>query len=96
MADNKKQTIMMTCAIVACVVTLITCGTLIGGAKSDISHTNEAIKELAEGYKSVTTRVSSIETDQAFEKGVVQTQLSTQGAAIIRIEKKLDDLVGVD
>ena len=96
MADNKKQTIMMTCAIVACIVTLITCGTLIGGAKADITHLTEGIKEVRESQKKVINRVSGLETSSAFQKGVVQTQLTTQGLAIVRIEKKLDDLVKVD
>jgi hypothetical protein len=96
MPDNKKQTVIMTCAIVACIVTLITCGTLIGGAKADISHLSEGMAEISNGQKEVIGRVSTIETDQAFQKGVVQTQLTTQGLAIVRIEKKLDDLVRVD
>jgi low affinity Fe/Cu permease len=96
MADGKRQTIMMTCAIVACIVTLITCGTLIGGAKSDISNMAAGISEISQSQKAITGRVVTIETDSAFQKGVVQTQLKTQGLAIVRIEKKLDDLIRVD
>jgi hypothetical protein len=96
MAENKKNTIVMTCSIVACVVTLLTCGILIGGAKSDIGHLSDALVKLAGDQEETGKKVSSIETDQAFQKGVVQTQLTTQGLAIVRIEKKLDDLVKVD
>jgi len=96
MADNKKQTIIMTCAIVACIVTLITCGTLIGGAKSDIAHQTESLNKVTQNQDLLFRRMSTIETDQAFEKGVVKTQLETHGTALVRIEKKLDDLVKVD
>jgi hypothetical protein len=96
MADNKKQTVMMTCAIVACIVTLITCGTLIGGAKADITHLTEGIKKVAVSQQKIINRVSGLETTSAFQKGVVQTQLTTQGLAIIRIEKKLDNLMKAD
>jgi hypothetical protein len=96
MADGKKQTITMVCTIVACVVTLITCGTLIGGAKADISHVTEGMQDVSDSYKTIVGRVNAIETDTAFQKGVVQTQLTTQGLAIVRIEKKLDDLIKVD
>jgi hypothetical protein len=86
----------MVCTIVACIVTLITCGTLIGGAKADISHVTEGMRDIADSYKVIAGRVNTIETDSAFQKGVVQTQLITQGSAIVRIEKKLDDLMKVD
>jgi hypothetical protein len=96
MADSRKQTVIMTCSIVACIVTLITCGTLIGGAKSDIAHLTEGIEKVSQSQQIVVDRVSDLETQSAFQKGVVQTQLTVQGQAIVRIEKKLDDLVMVD
>ena len=96
MSAGKRNSIVITCSIVACVVTLITCGTLIGKANSDVSHLASSQKEIADGQKLIVERVSAIETNSAFQKGVVETQLRTHGSALVRIENKLDDLVKVD
>lgn len=96
MAEHKKNAIVVGCSVVGCIVTLLTCGILIGGARADISHIVEKQTAIVESQKATETRVSTMETDSAFQKGVVQTHLTVQGAAIVRIEKKLDDLVGAD
>lgn len=96
MAESKKNTIVTACSVVGCIVTLLTCGVLIGNIQANDHNQDKLISEVADGLKAVSTDVGQIKEDQAFQKGVVSTQLTTQGAAIVRIEQKLDDLVKVD
>jgi hypothetical protein len=98
MAEAKKQTIIMTCSIVACVVTLITCGVLIGGMKTEVVHQKEDILTLAEKVESLTADTHTIKEEQSFLKGVVSTQLKTLSEgqsemkdAIIRVDKRIDE-----
>ncbi len=95
MAEARKNSIVVICALVGCVVTLLTCGTLIGNIQANDQNQTKQLKEISKQVEATKSDVSAIKEEQAFQKGVVTTQLTTQGAAIVRIEKKLDDLVRV-
>ena len=93
MAERTKNGIIITCAIVACIVTLLTCGTLIGGMRTEVTQLkNETIDHKAK-LESVDTRQTNMETKQAFLEGVVSTRLETIQASVTKIEKRVDDLV---
>jgi hypothetical protein len=96
MPDKTKTTVVMACSVIGCIVTLLTCGVLIGNLQANDNNQAKQIAEIAIQQKTVVADVSDIKEEQAFQKGVVTTQLATQGSAIVRIEKKLDDLVRVD
>jgi hypothetical protein len=91
MAEARKQTIVMVCSIVACVVTLLTCGVLIGGMKTEVVHLAEDTAELFSKFDIIDTRQTGMETKQAFLEGVVSTQLTNIQASVTKIEKRVDD-----
>jgi len=96
MADSKKNTIVVMCSIVGCIMTLLTCGVLIGNIQANDQTQTEQITKTADKVEAIYADVSSIKEEQAFQKGVVSTQLGVHGTALVRIEKKLDDLAKVD
>jgi hypothetical protein len=96
MAEAKKQTIVMTCSIIACVVTLITCGTLIGGMKMEVVHHKEEISSLVGKVDALTLDTHAIKEEQSFLKGVVSTQLENIQTSVVKIEKQVDDLMRAD
>lgn len=91
MAESKKQTVVMTCSIVGCIVTLITCGVLIGGMKTEVVHLKEDSAEMFSKFKVMDTRQTGMETKQAFLEGVVSTQLTNIQTSVTKIEKRVDD-----
>ncbi len=91
MAESRKQTIVMTCSIIACVVTLITCGTLIGGMKTEVMHLKEDTAKISMKLESMDSRQAGMETKQAFLEGVVSTQLTNIQASVTKIENRVDD-----
>lgn len=96
MAEKKQHYIVIACSVIGCIVTLLTCGIVMGRVQSNVIHNANEIMSISEKMDKTISAVSEIKEEQAFQRGVVNTQLTTQGAAIVRIEKKLDDLVKVD
>ncbi|MCK5016011.1 MAG: hypothetical protein KAS32_02975 [Candidatus Peribacteraceae bacterium] len=90
MAETRKQTIVMMCSIVGCIVTLITCGTLIGGMKTDVVHLKAETVKMCSKLDSIETRQDGMATKQAFLEGVVSTQLSNIQTSVNKIEKRVD------
>lgn len=91
MAESKKQAVVMTCSIIACVVTLITCGTLIGGMKTEVVHLKQDTAKIVIRLEELSGRQTGMETKQAFLEGVVSTQLTNIQTSVTKIEKRVDD-----
>jgi hypothetical protein len=96
MAETKKQTIIMTCSIVGCIVTLITCGVLIGGMKTEVVHLKEDSVSLTKELKILRDDTHAIKEEQSFMKGVVSTQLNNIQTEVTKIGKQVDDLIRAD
>jgi hypothetical protein len=92
MAESKKQTVIMTCSIVGCIVTLITCGVLIGGMKTEVVHLKEGQKEAFDKLQIIEDKQTGMETKQAFLEGVVSTKLDNLTKGQTGIHGKLASL----
>ena len=96
MPDAKKSIIIITCSIVGCVVTLLTCGVLIGGMKTDVVRLKSDTNEVFTKLEVIDTRQNGMETKQAFLEGVVSTQLTNIQTTVSKMEKQVDDLIRAD
>jgi len=93
MPDAKKSIIIITCSIVGCVVTLLTCGVLIGGMKTEVVHLKADSTEVHGKLSGIETRQTNMETEQAFLKGVVVTKLDSIQGTVNKMQVQVDDLM---
>ena len=90
MAEAKKNTIVMACSVIGCIVTLITCGTLIGNMQSEVHHLKQRSTVTIEKLEALEKTQSAMKEKQAFLEGVVSTQLKNIQASVAKIEKRVD------
>ena len=95
MAEHKKNFIVIGCSIIGCIVTLLTCGTLIGNVQGDVRGLVTGQKALQVDVKVLTTNQSNMESKQAYLEGVVSTKLDTIQTSVGNMEKQIDDLMRV-
>lgn len=93
MPDAKKSAIVIICSIVGCIVTLLTCGTLIGNMQGDVRGIITDVKDLKRSDDQKTIDITDMKEKQAFLEGVVSTQLSNIQSTVSRMEKQVDDLI---
>jgi uncharacterized protein YoxC len=96
MAEAKRNLIVVGCAIVGCVVTLLTCGVLIGNIQGEVRGISGAITNLQADVKTITTAQTDMKSKQAYLEGVVSTKLDTIQTGVANLEKQVDDLVRVN
>ncbi len=95
MADTKKNSIVIACAVVGCIVTLLTCGTLIGNVQGDVRGLIKDVSNIEDNYDVVASKQASMESKQAYLEGVVSTKLDSIQASVSKMEKQVDDLIRV-
>ena len=96
MADSKKNSIIMLCSIVACVVTLLTCGTLIGNMQGTQKATSKAIGTLQIDVKHLSEGHANMKSKQAYLEGVVSTKLDIIQSTVLKMGLQVDDLMRAD
>jgi len=96
MKDNIIPILTMIVVSVGLATTAVNTGRASGRVEESVKHLEQESVKVCTAVETVKTEVSSMKEKQAFLEGVVSTQLETQGDAIVRIEKKLDDLERVD
>ncbi len=95
MAEYKKNFVLMICSVVGCVVTLLTCGMLIGSVQGEVKGLVKGQGEIKKDVKVLTTNQIDMKTKQAFLEGVVSTKLDTIQTSVSKMEKQVDDLMRV-
>ncbi len=95
MAEARKNTIVVACSIVACIVTLLTCGTLIGNIQGAVSGLSKDVVALEEGLTSVSDAQTDMKAKQAYLEGVVSTKLDTIQSTVTKMGHQVDDLMRV-
>jgi len=93
MAETRKNATVVGCAVVGCIVTLLTCGTLIGNMQGDVRSLTNDTKTLEINMVSMATEQTDMKTKQAYLEGVVSTQLNSIQESVNKTEKKVDDLI---
>jgi len=93
MAEARKNGIVIACSVIACIVTLLTCGTLIGNMQGDVRSIKEDITPLQDDIKVIKTNQTDMKTKQAFLEGVVSTKLDTIQTTVSKMEKQVDGLM---
>ncbi len=95
MAEARKNGIVMACSIVACVVTLLTCGTLIGNIQGNVTGLTSDVKELKDGHIITSATITDMKAKQSYLEGVVSTKLDTIQISVSNMEKQIDNLIRV-
>ena len=95
MAESKKNSIIVMCSLVACIVTLITCGVLIGNMQGTQKAQGNAVVSLVQDVKKLTTNQTAMKSEQSYLKGVVSTKLDNLYAAVTRIETQVNEYESV-
>lgn len=96
MADSKKNSIVVLCSVIGCVVTLITCGVLIGNMQGKQDATSKTVQKIEADVKQLTVMQSSMESKQAYLEGVVSTKLDTIQSTVTKMGLQVDDLMRAD
>lgn len=96
MAESKKQTIVMMCSVIGCIVTLITCGVLIGSVQAKVEGHDETIKSIVKAQNTTEHDISLMKEESAFLKGVVTTQLTSIQSEVTEIKLQVNELTRVD
>ena len=95
MAETRKNAMVIGCALVGCIVTLLTCGTLIGNIQGDVRSLTSDTKALEMNMVSISSEQTNMKTKQAFLEGVVSTKLDSIQISVNKMEKQVDDLIRV-
>ena len=95
MAEHRKNLVVVGCAVIGCVVTLLTCGTLIGNVQGDVRGLVKGQGELKKDVKALTTSQTDMKSKQAYLEGVVSTKLDTIQTSVGNMERQIDDLIRV-
>ena len=95
MAESKKNGIIVMCSVIACIVTLITCGVLIGNMQGTQKAQGEAVSGLVNDVKKLTANQTEMKSEQSYLKGVVSTKLDNLYAAVTRIETQVNEYESV-
>ncbi len=90
MGESKKQTVILTCSIIACVVTLITCGTLIGGMRTEVVHLQKDTSTIYIKLDSLAEKQGVMETKQAFLEGVMSTKLDNIKEQVQKLSQQME------
>jgi len=96
MPESKKNSIVVACSVVGCVVTLITCGTLIGNMQGKQDATARTVQKIEAKVNHLAESQSVMKEEQSYLKGVVSTKLDTIQGVVQKMEKKVDDLMRAD
>ena len=96
MADSKKNNIVVMCSLVGCIVTLITCGVLIGNMQGKQDATSTTVEKIEVDVKALTANQSTMQSKQAYLEGVVSTKLDTIQSTVTKMGLQVDDLMRVD
>ncbi len=95
MAEHKKNFIVIGCSIIGCIVTLLTCGTLIGNVQGEVRGLVKGQGEIKKDVKALTTNQAEMKSEQSYLKGVVSTKLDTIQTSVGNMERQIDDLMRV-
>jgi hypothetical protein len=96
MADYKKNGVIVACSVVGCIVTLLTCGVLIGNTQGDVKNLLKDTKILKTDVKALSESQTDMKAKQAYLEGVVSTKLDTIQVSVSKMEKQVDDLIRAD
>ncbi len=91
MAESKKNSIVVLCSVIGCIVTLITCGVLIGNMQGTQKAQGKVVSGIVEDVKKITDNQTEMKSEQSYLKGVVSTKLDSLYAIVTRIEKQVDE-----
>ena len=91
MADSKKMGITAICSIVGCIVTLLTCGVLIGNIQGKQSAMASDVERLESSDEKKGTAIQDIKTKQAFLEGVVSTKLDVLYTMVSEIKTQVNE-----
>lgn len=95
MADARKNMIVIGCSIVACIVTLLTCGVLIGNIQAQVVGLVTDQDSLKTDVKTLSVSHTEMKSKQAYLEGVVSTKLDNIQLTVSKMEKQVDDLIRV-
>ena len=95
MADYRRNLMIVGCAVIGCIVTLITCGTLIGNIQGDVRGLVKQTDVMKADVKVLASNQTDMKQKQAYLEGVVSTKLDTIQASVSRMERQVDDLIRV-
>jgi len=95
MAESKKNGIIVMCSVIGCIVTLITCGVLIGNMQGTQKAQGKAVTGLVDDVKKLTANQTEMKSEQSYLKGVVSTKLDNLYVVVTRIEKRVDEYESV-
>jgi uncharacterized protein YoxC len=96
MAESKKNSIIVMCAVVGCIVTLITCGTLIGNMQGKQDATSATVEKIEKDVKYLAQAQATMDSKQAYLEGVVSTKLDTIQDTVTKMGLQVDDLIRAD
>ncbi len=96
MAEAKRNLVVVGCSIIACIVTLLTCGVLIGNMQGRVQGISGDITILKADVKSISTNQTDMKSKQAYLEGVVSTKLDTIQSTVTKMGMQVDDLMRVD
>jgi len=96
MPESKKNSIIVMCSLVGCIVTLLTCGILIGNIQGTQGSLVEDMAEVKNEVKSLNEGQSEMKSEQSYLKGVVNTKLDTIQVAVTGMQITIDDLLRAD
>lgn len=96
MAEARRNTVVIICSMVGCIVTLLTCGTLIGNIQGDVRGLSEDATMLKNDVKTLSAVQTDMKSRQSYLEGVVSTKLDTIQTSVAKMEKQVDDLIRAD
>ena len=96
MAEAKKNSIVVMCSVIGCIVTLITCGTLIGNMQGTQKATMVTVQKIEKQVEHLAQSQSTMESKQAYLEGVVSTKLDTIQTTVMKMGLQVDDLIRAD
>ena len=96
MAESKKNSIMVACSIIGCIVTLITCGALIGNVQANVGSVTDSVTVIRAEIEYLEQQQTEVKQKQAFLEGQVSAKLDAITSSVIKIEKQVDDLIRAD
>ena len=81
--------------MIGCIVTLLTCGVLIGNTQGDVRGLIKDVDKVSKGYESLAQKQSDMKSKQAYLEGVVTVQLKTIQEDVKDIREQVNNLVRV-
>ena len=95
MAEHRRNLMVVGCAVIGCIVTLITCGTLIGNIQGDVRGLVKQTTAIESDVKALSSNQADMKQKQAYLEGVVSTKLDSIQASVSKMERQVDDLIRV-